>query len=232
MDERSANELVTKHLFLVETIVHRERRKLGTDKATTEEMSSFAKEGLVIAANSFDESRGVPFVSYAKMKMRWRIYDGLCELGWFPRRMRRNINFYRRADEMLRSHSDTPPPKDKVEAVHRLSDRLKELATAYVTTYAAEEEKEPATVPPEAEDNLERKRFSRRIRTYVDSLPPKESLVIRRYFFEERKLIDIAKELSLSTSWTPRHLQSGHTTLARSLTAQPDFEHCLPSPPP
>lgn len=232
MDERSVNELVTEHLYLVETVVRRERRRLGTDNNTAEEMSSFAKEGLVLAARSYDVRRGVPFASFAKMKMKWRIYDGLCELGWFPRRMRRNINFCRRADEMLRFHADTPPPKDKVEAVHRLSDRLKELATAYITTYAAEEGKEPATVPPDAEDNLERKRFRSRIRTYVDSLPHKERLVIRGYFFEERKLSEIAEELSLSISWTSRILQSGLKKMESILNAQPELADSLPPPPP
>ena len=209
MGEVCENELVTTHLSLVGAVVGRECKKLGTDAATNEEMRSFAMEGLVLAAKRYDSKRGIPFRAYAELKMRWAIYDGLAQLGWFPRRLRRNINFYRRANEILRCHADTPPPKDKVEAVHRLSDRLKDLATAYVTSYSAEAEKEPASHPPEAEETLERKRFKRRIRTYIDTLPSKERQVVWDYFFEDANLSDIAAKLEVTTSWASRLLSSG-----------------------
>jgi RNA polymerase sigma factor for flagellar operon FliA len=186
-------------------------------------MRAFALEGLVAAMEDYDPRKGASFNFYSQKKIRWAIYDGLREMGWFPRGLRRKMKFYRQAHEMLEMSTGTPPPQDKIDAVHRLSDKLKELATAYITSYTAETENEPASVPPEAETHLIKKESSNAIKKVIERLPPKEKNVVLAYYFEDKKLSEIAQELRLSNSWVSKILASGLKRIRRSLNENPEL---------
>ncbi|MDJ0763201.1 MAG: sigma-70 family RNA polymerase sigma factor [Myxococcota bacterium] len=209
--EQSAKDaLAREYLPLIERIVSRERSKLGASpQLDPSELRSFAMEGLAHALERFDPSRNISFKTYAELRVRGAIYDGLAGMDWFPRRLRRKINFYRRSQEMLHAYGNTPPPRDKVEAVHRLADTLKELATAYVTSYAAEDDRAPATVPAEADTVLEKKELTARITTVLESLPPKQRNVVHQYYFADMDLNDIAKSMGVTKSWAWKLLSAG-----------------------
>jgi RNA polymerase sigma factor FliA len=209
----------------VNKIVAQERRKLSADKNLTEEMRSFALEGLARAMDGYDASRGVTFRFYAEKCIRWAIYDGFRKMGWLPRGLRRKIQFYRQANEMLAENAKSPPPKDKVDAVHRLSERLKDLATAYFTTYAGELENEPVSVQAEAESNLAKKRSSSSLRVLIQTLPEKERTVIVEYYFEEKKLSEIAEEMKITVSWASKILSNGLKRLRILMSDNPEILH-------
>ena len=176
-DQAERDRLAREHLPLAERLSAQMARRFA-DIADADELRSFALAGLATAIDRFDPARGVPFGAYATKRIRGAIYDGMAEASWFPRRLLRQIAFYRRADELLQSAADAPPPADAVETVHRLGDRLKELTAAYVTTYAADADREEAASPAEAEQLLERKRFATRVRAYVATLPDKQRTLV------------------------------------------------------
>jgi DNA-directed RNA polymerase specialized sigma subunit len=150
MEKGVLSDLVEKHLGLVDLVVAAEKRKLGIrDDALLEDLRSSAMVGLMAAVEKFDPSREWSFKAYAELRMKYAIYDGMADFGWFPRRLQRKIAFFRRASEMTYYQSGMPKPADSTEAVHRLSNQLKELATAYVTTYV-EGTKASPSVPLEA----------------------------------------------------------------------------------
>ena len=231
MEAPERDRLVKEHMPIVNKVVAQERRKLSADQALTEEMRSFALVGLLAAMGDFDPRKGTTFRFYAQNKIRWAIYDGLRKMGWFPRHLRKKITFYRHAHEMMSLASETqPPPRDAVDAVHRLSDRLKELATAYVTSYTADSENEPASVPPQAESNLMKKEASTMIKEIVDNLPEKQKKVIVAYFFEDKKISEIATELRLSNSWISKILNSGLKQIRQTLSDTPELLHAFSDP--
>jgi len=204
---------------LVDQIVRIELKKLGLgpnfDKA---ELKSYAMEGLALAIDRYDPSHSASFKTYAKLRIRGAIYDGLCQAGWFPRRLKRRMNFYRKAEEMLRSHAADPPPRDQVEAVYRLADTLKDLATAYITSLSTEEE-EPPSSEIDADQLVEEKRFVDKIKRQVISLPAKQKDVVTSYFYEEMTLEEIAIKMNISKSWASKLLSSGLNHLRREIGA-------------
>ncbi len=217
MESHERDLLVRDNLRYVERIIAVERRKLGTGiNVEKEDIRSFALEGLASAIDRYDPARNVPFMAYAAPRIRGAIYDGLCQSNLFPRRLLRKIVYYRKTETMLRSYVDTPPPGDKVEAVHRLADTLKELATAYVTTYAAETEVEPELPPVNADTNLERRRFRTELKVSVAALPKKQHHVVHAYFFDDLTLAQIAESMNISKSWASKLLKSGLATLRKS----------------
>lgn len=195
--------LAKRFIPLVDRIVFTEKKKLGRD-VDVDDLRSFALEGLAEAIERFDETKSTSFKAFAQHRIRGAIYDGAAEADWFPRRLRRKIAFYRKAEELLETQAETPPPADKVEAVHRLADTLKELATAYITSYTADEENEPASEPAQAEYLLEKKRYCEKLRRSIDALPEKRRNIIYKYFFEDLRLVDIAEQMGVTKSWISR----------------------------
>jgi RNA polymerase sigma factor for flagellar operon FliA len=222
MDQATKDELTHAHMALVNRIVIAERNKLGAN-VEIDDLRSFALEGFSDALNRYDASRNVPFLAYATPRIRGAIYDGLSQMGWFPRKLQRRINYYRKCEETLKQYTSTPPPEDKVEAVHRMADRLKELACAYITTYAAQTEKADTAEPAEAELALERKRFSSKLKLHINALPKKQRHIIQRYYFEEISLVEIAKEMEISKSWASKLLSAGLRNLRLAFDGKPLF---------
>ncbi|MCP4603817.1 MAG: sigma-70 family RNA polymerase sigma factor [Proteobacteria bacterium] len=207
MKDPARKEFSKEHMSLVKQLVTAEYKKLGMG-VDVDDLRSFAMEGYASALERYDPSRNTSFKSFAKPRIRGAIYDGLRQNDWFPKNLRRKINYYRKSEEIVRSYSDTPPPKDKVEALHRLSDTLKELATAYVTTYVADSENEPAVQPAEAEIAVDRKRFGEQLRNHINELPANQQQVIRTYFFDDLDLATIADRMGISTSWASKLLKA------------------------
>lgn len=220
MDQAARNNLARDAMPLLERVVAGERKKFGSN-VDWEDLRSFAMEGLARAVDKYDPSRSGSFKAYARTRMIGAIYDGLSTQDWLPRRLRRKITFYRQAEDLIVHQSADPPPNDAIEAVHRLANTLKELATAYVTSYAADQAEEPAFVPPEAECALERKRFAKRAKLHITTLPPKQKKIITKYFFEDVSLPEIASDMGISTSWASRILRAALAKLRESFDEEP-----------
>jgi len=215
MDKANRARLAEEHLVMVERIVYAMRRRFG-QAADVDEMRSFALLGLATAIDNFDASRGVAFSVYASVRIRGAVYDGLVGASWFPRRLLRQIAFYRKADEMLAQADGDPPPRDTVETAHRLADRLKELATAYVTTGAAPGEEERHSVHPDAEDDIDKRRYRHAVNACLDTLTATQQTLLRRYYFDEEALKDIASDLGYTKSWASRALRVALEDLRKS----------------
>jgi len=220
MQDPGRDRLAREHMDLVEKLVGFMRKRFGPT-ADPEEIRSFAMVGLASAIDNYDDARGVPFEAYAALKIKGAIYDGLAASGWFPRRLYRQIAFYRKLDEMSEAAADDPPPTDRIEAAHRLADRLKELATAYVTTHAAPGDSEKAASPASAELSLERKEYHGMVRAYLTTLPERQQTIVREFFFEDRQLKDIAADLGVSKSWVSRLLSVALARLRDSFGETP-----------
>lgn len=221
MDAAERDRLAREHLELAERIVFSMKRRLGPS-ADVDEMRSFAMLGLAAALDAYDPSRGAGFSTYASIRIRGAVYDGLAGASWFPRRLLRQIAFYRRADEALAAAAGDPPPQDAVETAHRLADRLKELATAYVTTQAAPAEEGRLAAQPDAEQEIDRRRYGVAVHACIGTLTETQQTLLRRYYFEEEPLLKIAGDLGYTKSWASRALRAALEELRRSFGAGPD----------
>lgn len=220
MDQADRDALAREHLPLVDRIVATMTVRFG-GSVDPEELRSFAMEGLARAIGRFDPDRGVPFSAYANPRIRGSVYDGLARSSWFPRRLSRQISFYRRADELLGSAAEAPPPRDRIETVHRLADRLGEMAAAYVTTYDVERHADAAGAAPDAESLLEQKRYSIQLRAQIGTLPESQQALLQMYFYEDVQLSEAAERLGHHKSWASRVLVSALRKLRNSFEEPP-----------
>ena len=68
------------------------------------------------------------------------------------------------------------------------------------------------------EDDLERRMFADALRRAVEDLPPPDSQLVFRYYYEEEKLKDIAKDLGLSVTAAKSRLCRARRKLKEVLT--------------
>ena len=215
MERNERERLAKDSIEMVQRISLAMRRRLGP-AADLEELRSFAMLGLASAIDNFDASRGVAFNTYATIRIRGAIYDGLVDSSWFPRRLIRQMAFYRKADEMLAAAADDPPPVDTVETAHRLADRLKELATAYVTNQATPADEARVATHPEVERDIDRRRYSAALNACMNTLTGTQQALLKGYFYDDLPLNAIAGELGYTKSWASRALRGALDDLRKS----------------
>lgn len=191
----------------MERIVQYMARRIGNN-VDIDELRSYAMDGLAQAINKYDPSLGVPIAGFAAKRIRGAIFDGLARNRMLPRRLIRQITFIRQSEEMMKYEQTNPPPQDKVETVHRLANRLKDLACAYVTTStAATEEQIESDAVTNSEFIIDRKKYYEKIKVSIETLPEQQQTLIRQFYFDEKNLKQIAEELGKSKSWASRNLQ-------------------------
>ncbi|MFO8073225.1 MAG: sigma-70 family RNA polymerase sigma factor [Polyangia bacterium] len=211
MERADRDKLTVEHIDLADKIAAGMIRRFGA-VIDPEEIRSMAMEGLVQAVDRYDHSRGSSFGAYATARIRGAIYDGMVDASWFPRRMIRKIAYYRRADEMMSQASKAPPPLDTVETAHRLAGNLRELAAAYVTTWAAEQETSREEEVEEEEDAelwLSRQEYRERVLQEVGTLPDKQRQVVELYFWKDLDMPEIARLIDRHKSSVHRILNDG-----------------------
>ena len=208
MGSASTFESIESYFPLVDKIVKREIRKLSANFCTFEELRAYGLEGLVKAANSFEPDRGISFEMYACKRIRWSLYDGFRKMGWFSRHSMTKMRFLCKAE---------------VEAVHRLSSAVKELASAYIVTYSEEQLKDTSSEQEDVEAGVDAVKLKGALRVYLLALPEKERMVVARFFYDDVSLTEIAREMKISVSWASKLLSSALERLRRILQNRSDL---------
>ena len=87
----SREELIISFHPLVRTIACRMARRLPPS-VDVDEMINVGMLGLIDAVDRFDPERGVPFKSYAEIRIQGAMIDALRHDDWIPRSVRRKAN--------------------------------------------------------------------------------------------------------------------------------------------
>jgi len=172
--------------------------------------------GLINAIGTYDASRQVQFSSYAEGRIRGAILDGLRRLDWMPRSLRRDLRRLERARLDLQQRHGRPATSEEMaeELALSLGDLQAFLSVAAPAapqsgpagwprahthaTPAPDELPSPAGDDPHAD--LLKHESCALLREAMEKLPEKERLVIQLYYFGEKNLKEIGRQLSLSES--------------------------------
>jgi len=211
MAASDAQDLIAKHLPLVQAIARKVKKTVG---ATIEidDLVGYGSKGLVEAAERFDPRHGVAFSTFAYYRIRGAMYDGLRSMGWYSRADYARYRAEERANEYLRSRADregaaraegAPPPGDQEALLTEVKEILAGVATIHITSLEA-----AAAVPderrPAPDAAVEGQRMAARVRAAVAKLPEKERRLMELYYFADKNLEEAGAELGLSKSWACR----------------------------
>jgi RNA polymerase sigma factor for flagellar operon FliA len=202
-------------LELVERIVRHLARTLGRN-VEPDELRSYGREGLLMAARRFDPAHGVPFAGYATFRVRGAIIDGIRKGSRLPRRVHDKLRCLEQGDRISEqaseeAHAAPPPGQTRSDAQRQLDEHLANMATAMAVGLLqqrvfGEEHGElallnPGEDPETAYANAELRDLVARA---LDDLPSEEGELVRRHYLEGERFDHVAAQLGLSKSWASR----------------------------
>ncbi len=175
-----------------------------------EDLVGFGMIGLIAAADSWDESRGLQFSTYAYTKIRGAILDELRKQDFLSRGRRERVRELDRVTAELEQRLGCPPsPEELAEALGTDVDEIGEILLAARSALEASLDDgstetlgallaDPSSVDPvgSAEWNEMKVLLVRAI----GDLPEQEKTVITLYYAEELLLREIAEVLGVTDS--------------------------------
>jgi RNA polymerase sigma factor for flagellar operon FliA len=217
MAASEVNQLVEKHLSLVQAIARKVKKTLNAS-IELDDLVGYGSKGLVEAAERFDARHGVAFTTFAYYRIRGAIYDGLRAMGWYSRADYARYRAEERANEYLRNRADregagqaqsggagaaASTPAGEAATLAAVHEILSSVATVHITSLEA-----ASSVPdeslPAADVAVDSHRLSHRVRQAVAALPDKERRLMELYYFADKNLEEAGAELGLSKSWACR----------------------------
>jgi len=215
MAASEVNQLVEKHLSLVQAIARKVKKTLNAS-IELDDLVGYGSKGLVEAAERFDARHGVAFTTFAYYRIRGAIYDGLRAMGWYSRADYARYRAEERANEYLRNRADREgagqaqggaaagtPTASEAATLAEVHEILSSVATVHITSLEA-----ASSVPdeslPAADVAVDNHRLSQRVRKAVAALPDKERRLMELYYFADKNLEEAGEQLGLSKSWACR----------------------------
>ena len=209
-DTDARRELLGRYLGLV----HHATREVAPrvrDAVSLDELVSAGSLGLMQAMQGFDIDRGLAFSTFAMRRIRGAILDELRARDPLSRADRAHVRRLDSAVAELEQRTGRAPTPGEVanhlgvdhETLHRWRER-----TAHAGPISLESEPNGRVLGDQIGDDgvaaihgaLETSERRGAIQAALDSLPPRERLVVARSYFEERPLREIARELGVTES--------------------------------
>lgn len=208
----SRQDMILKYYPLVRTIAGRMARRLPPS-VDVEELVNVGVIGLIDALDRFDEARGVPFKSYAEIRIQGSMVDSLRHDDWVPRSVRRKFNRLEQARSSLSLELGRDP--NRVEMMDRLGTNESEyealVADSTITRLVsldapANEEGSAPLVEnlsrhdEDAAAHLFDKEMRREVAHAVECLPQKERVAVTLYYMHGLTLREIGDRLGVTES--------------------------------
>jgi RNA polymerase sigma factor FliA len=171
--------------------------------------------GLIDALNKFDLSKHVQFSSYAKFRIRGAILDGLRELDWSPRELRRkgrlvDSTYSELSGKLGRAPSETEIAQQMGLNLRELQSLLAELDGLELGSLRIESSRDGKPedltdyVPSKPEDTpffqCLRSETKHLLERAISELPEKEQRVLALYYYEELTMKEVGVALGIGES--------------------------------
>ena len=223
------NHLITANTGLVGYVA---ARMAARDSVDPEELYAWGMEGLVQAAHSFDDSRGLSFATYAIHRIRGRILDELRRADPLPRPLRSLVK--RAAQARIDLNHELGREPTRVELADELGISEAQFARVEQATAAAIVSLDKLTSGNDGEGRFfdvddadahidpdkraEKADLAARLRVAISGLNEKQRLVLQRCYVQEEPLSAIGQLLGVSPSRVSQIHREAVLTLRRRLT--------------
>lgn len=215
---------VREAMELLDAVARGVARQLGS-RFDLDDLKGYAHEAITDVVHKFDEGRGVSFRSFARLRLRGAIIDGLRKESGLPRGVAARLRALEASDLYVDARSEehgANKPSTAVEADARVQNFLKGLATAYATGLVAREggEGEQASEDQEVvdpEQAASRKQLRALLDRALTDIGEPEGTILRRHYFLDEDLQDAAASVGLSKSWGSRLHARGIDKLTKRL---------------
>ena len=212
LTEQERQQIILDYYPLVKTIAGRMIRRFPTN-VDLDELVSEGILGLMDAMERFNPARGVPFKSYAEIRVRGAIVDALRHRDFVPRSVRRKWQALERERERLFLRLKRKPSREEmaVSLGMKLNDydafcedaRIYGLISGDALLDEDSSETILSTVPAPgtlAEEDMITGETWEEVSGWVEKLPEKERMVVHHYYFQSLHLKQIGDQLGVTES--------------------------------
>lgn len=208
-------EQIEKYLPLVKRIAGRLAISLP-QHVDEDDLIGYGVFGLLDAVERFDPSKGAKFETYATLRVRGAMIDGLRTMDWVPHSARQKIKRIQEAFAEVEAQQGRPACNEEVATFLQMDLRDLEIAIhqgqmltlTSLDEMVAGEEGEAHTPKTQLTDPLAQEAYQevelndqkKILADAIEKLPEKEKLVIALYYQEDLTLKEIAVIMKLSES--------------------------------
>jgi len=209
-DPTAREQLIVHYSPIVKFVASRLAAGLPSS-VDTGDLVSAGVFGLMDALDRFDPDRGAKFETFAIPRVRGAVLDGLRQLDWVPRSVRRRIRAVEGAIAQLESTLHRTPTDEELATALEISATelqrwLASIAVAnvgpleHLMATGRGEVTHPADAMGVPGAALEERELRRAMRAEVRRLPERERTVIALYYGEDLTLAEIGAVLGVTES--------------------------------
>ena len=222
------NALVLRHYTLVQRIARQIHSRLP-QSVELDDLVSVGVVGLIESIARYNPSRGVPFDTYARHRIRGAILDALRAVDWVPHSVRRKAQSIEHARRSLRTaHGRAPTEREMAERLGIELDDYRNLIRdseirqlLSLDAPAANDNPTPLVEQVASDADLEEKTGEEELRTLVmgavSRLPEREATALTLYYFHELPLKVVGEHLGVTESRACQLCGQGVKRLRRKL---------------
>ena len=225
---QSRNHVVLRHYALVQRIARQIHSRLP-QSVELDDLISVGVVGLIESIARYNPSRGVPFDTYARHRIRGAILDALRAVDWVPHSVRRKAQAIEHTRRTLRTvHGRTPTDGEMASRLGiELTDfrnlvrdsEIRQLLS--LDAPAANDNPTPLVEQVASDVDLEDSTGDGELRTLVvdavGKLPEREATAITLYYFHELPLKEVGRHLGVTESRACQLCGQGVKRLRRKL---------------
>lgn len=209
------NDNLLDHIGLVKRVALHLKTRLP-NFMELEELIQVGTIGLIEAAKSFDESKGVEFEIFARTRIRGAILDQVRKLSYLPRSAMVNIRDHNEASAALSAELGREPTQSELadfmgknlEDFHKERTHAYRFQTVSLESQVLEDVEVPAVEVNEPETELVESQLLEALTESIEILPEREKTIISLYYVEEMNLKEIGAVLEISESRVSQILSS------------------------
>jgi len=178
-----------------------------------DDLESYGIFGLIDAIDKFDNLKGVKFETYASVRIRGAILDGIRSLDWIPRTQRQRFKQLEDAYTTLEMELGREPNEnelaEKLEiSADQVNDEIKKSSLMSLVSLDdyLEQHHEISFGVSEADDeglpdvSFAKEELKQEVAAAISALTEKEQMVVGLYYYEELTLKEISKILNVTES--------------------------------
>ncbi len=213
ISDEAREQLILDHVPLLRHIVGRMFYDVP-GSLDRDDLFGFGMVGLIGAADTWDESRGLAFSTFAYPRIRGAILDELRRVDFLPRGRRERVREVEATIEALeQAQGAKPDPESIASALGWSVDEIDEVFVSAQTAVRASldagveagvgSDLRSLLVDPKSEDpvgSAEFEEMKERLVHAISALPEQEKTVITLYYAEDLYLREIAEVLDVTES--------------------------------
>lgn len=168
--------------------------------------------GLMDAIEKFDQSLGIQFETYAKIRIRGAMLDEIRAMDWIPRSLRQKSNELERTLAALEQKLGRPPGDEEtaselglsMDEYYKLLDESKSISLVPEDIYDIMKENNGCHGLTTESEDLFQQTYQQELRQHLSeaiaTLPQKEQTVLSLYYCEELTMKEIGRVMGYTES--------------------------------